>query len=185
MDYADNYTARYVLNYFAGGTTHSQTWRYGSVFDFGAIEGSIDSITDAWNYVAKDVSADLAFLDAVFYAKNSDVAIPASLPTGINDLVLGGALQASSGAKFVSKPWSTIAGGKQVTYFYGYLFEPTAVGGQNYRFEQGEHLNLDQATTFFNGMVTSITGNDGMPGRIGKSYWNYGVNPAIARRKRR
>lgn len=185
MDYADNYTARYVLNYYSGGTTHSQTWRYGAAADFGAIEASIDAITGLWTHVAKDIAVDLAFLDAVFYAKDSDVSIPAALPAGINDLITGGALQMSAGAKFVSKPWSTIAGGKQVLYFYGYLFEPSAVGGQNYRFEQGESVNLDAATTAFNAMASSITGNDGQQGRIGKSYWNYGINPAIARRKRR
>lgn len=184
-DYADNYTARYVLQYTAGGMGHKQMWRYGAALDFGAIEAAVDSITDVWGAVATYFPDDLVFTGAVFYPKDGDVGIPAGLPAGINDVVTGGFLAPEAGPKYLSLPWQTIAGGRQTLFFYGTALEPSGIVGKNYRAEAAENAGLDLARTRFNAMASSITGNDGQPGRLCKAYFNYGVNPALVRRKRR
>lgn len=184
-DYADNYTARYVLRYLCGGQVHNQQWRMGSALTAGAAAAAIHKITDIWEPAAGFMSNDLAFLGAKFYPMNSDVGLPAILPDGINDLAASGVMDASSGPRYLSIPWLTQVGGKQTTFFYGTIVNPVDVNGKNYRYELGELAGTDAMITALAAGIILMTGNDRQPGLAVQSYVNHGVNPALVRRRRR
>lgn len=184
-DFADNYTARYVLKYLCGGQTHNQTWRLGEATTAGAAFAAISAITDVWVAAAVLMSSDLSFMGATFYPVREDVGLPAALPDGINDVVNSGVLDTSAGPKYLSVPWKTQAGGKQTTFFYGTIIDPDEVVGKNFRYEYGELESLDGLITTVNTTIILMTGNDGRNGLAAQRYVNYGVNPALVRRKRR
>lgn len=184
-DYADNYTARYVIEYTCGGMSHKQMWRYGSATDFGAIEASVDGIKDCWVGVALLLASDLSFSGATFYPMGSDVGIPATLPTDLATITVSGTPDLAAGPVYLSIPWSTTAGGKQTMFFYGSYLTPGGIVGKDYRVQFGETLSADSTITVFNNYCPQITGNDRMPGRQAKRYMNYGINPALVRKRRR
>lgn len=185
MDYAINYTARYKLRYVCGGMTHTQQWRMGTAANLGAAASAINAVQEVWLYIAPLMASDLAFLDAVFYPVNSNVAIPAPLPFDMESVTPSATADTSAGPKYLSVPWQTTAGGKQTTFFYGTIVEPASIAGDNYRIEEGEDVNIDNALTAMAAVVLLMTGNDRSPGYGPKRYANYGVNPALVRRRRR
>jgi hypothetical protein len=184
-DYADNYTARYKMSYTCGGMGHTQTWRMGTAATVGAAAAAIANIQSLWLVAGPFMASDLAFSGAVFYPVNSDIALPADLPPGMGDVESSGSADLSAGPKYMSIPWQTGIGGKQTTFFYGTNWDPDEVAGSNYRFEFGEDAGLDALIVAMASTVILMTGNDRSPGYGPKQYVNFGVNPALVRKRRR
>lgn len=184
-DYADNYTARWVLDYTCGGMTHKQMWRFGSALDVSAIETALDNLSNVWAGVATLMSSDLTFNGATFYAMGSDIGIPVPVPGDLLATTVSGTLDLSAGPKYLSIPWSTTAGGRQTLFFYGTYLEPGGIVGKDYRVQHGEALPSDSTIDVFRAQIASYTGNDRQPGRTCKNYMNFGVNPSLVRKRRR
>lgn len=83
-DYAPNYTSRYRVRYQVIGRAHVMQFRgFRSLTQAAMVSAGIAGFTAIYSNLSVVLSTDFSVLDASYAPADSDVFVPASVPTGI------------------------------------------------------------------------------------------------------
>jgi hypothetical protein len=116
-DFAPNYTARYRFNYTSLGKSHSMTWRLASgVTDPASLATKIGLMLDDLTTFIWD---DFAITAASFAPADSDIFLPAVMPTFGGGSVAVATSVLSDSAGHISFVGRSALGGKARMFLYG------------------------------------------------------------------
>lgn len=183
-DFAPNYTARYRFRYTTLSKTHSMMWRVlAGVTDPSALITKIGLFLDD---LAGAIWDDFTIVAAEFALADSDVFLPAALPTwGGGEQAVSGSV-ASDAAVPVSFVGRSVTGGRARMFLYGTNM-PTVIRtatGLDYRIYSSENAAFSDAIVRLNETSPAIVANDN--GNVAwYEYVNVKANDAWVRKLRR
>lgn len=162
-DYAPNYTARYRVRYSALGAVHTMQVRLA--------RGTTDptpaanKVTSLLNILTVIRSLDWRVLGAEFAPADSDVFLPAPVPTPNGGI--GGSDNLTAAARAASLSWvgRSTAGGRAVVYLYGTILQPDSVSQRNanFRITRNEDDGVGQFAVGLSEIAPAFVANDNFP----------------------
>lgn len=183
-DFAPNFTARYRYRYQTVGKNHSQTWRVAAdVTDPTAIAAKVGLFLDD---LADSLWDDFTILGAEFALADSDVFLPAVLPSFGGGNVASSGQEPSDAAYAGSFVGRTIAGQKARMFQFGLNFVESvrATIGNDWKILSSEASTVSAAIVRLNETSPAIVGNDNEI-VVWYEYINVKYNDRWVRRLRR
>jgi len=159
-DFAPNFTARYRIRYSSLGKTHTMTWRLlAGVTDPSALIAKIGLFLAEFN---SNLYADWHILSADFALADSDVFLPAAMPTNPTGAVAVDATKLSDAAIAISFVGRTIAGGRARMFLYGTAYGAAirVTSGNDWKFLSSEDADVSAGIVRLNETSPAIVGND-------------------------
>ena len=150
-DFAPNVTPRYRLKYNAVGRKHTIIFRAARGTVFSAMEAVGQDAAEAiWNANATNIASDFQYLSADVALTDSDLFLPAALPTAFTggNAVTGFSKQ--DGISHVTFGGRGSAGSKVHWQAYGYAFAPDvtpSVAESDFVLQRAEFTTIDTAYT--------------------------------------
>jgi hypothetical protein len=183
-DFAPNFTARYRFRYSSLGKTHTMTWRLASgttdptalIAKIGLFLGEFES----------NLYSDFTILSADFALADSDVFLPAGLPSEPSGAVTASGAPASDAAVALSFIGRSIAGGRARMFLYGTAY-PAAMrssSGGDYKFLSSEDADVSAGIVRLNETSPAIVANDN-ENVVWYEYVNVKANDKWVRKLRR
>lgn len=183
-DFAPNFTARYRIRYSSQSKSHSMMWRIAaSETDPSALITKIGLFLDD---MATSMWEDWTINSAEFAPADSDVFLPAALPTfGGGEVELSTAV-ASDAAVPISFVGRSVTGGRARMFLYGTNFPSVirSTQGLDYRITSVEAANVGDAIVRLNETSPAIVANDNGD-VVWYEYVNVKANDAWVRKLRR
>lgn len=161
-DYAPNFTARYRLRYSVLGHQHTQQWRIARSAGVTGLNNMVLKVAAFWNALMPVAFASWTELSATYAAEDSDIFLPAAVPTiSTGSVAETGNLVSESifSTGFVGR---SALGQKARVFCYGVNLTPesAATTGDNFRVTSGESTAVSNAIVVLNNGSPNVVGSD-------------------------
>lgn len=163
-DYAPHYTARYVLRYSVQGDEHDMQFRWarGAPVSIGDMVSKVATFLNAF---AANRYTDWTALSARFYAEDSLVSVPTTVPTLLPGTLATTGRPPSARALFWQFLGRSQAGGRGGMYVYGVSggVENTSgnLNATDFRLTSAEATTVSNAIAALSTGAPTLAGNDG------------------------
>lgn len=161
-DFAPNFTARYRLRYSVLGHTHTQQWRIARDAGVTGLNNMILKVAAFWAALESNLWDDLSFLSATYAVEDSDIFLPAAVPTLPTAALTPPANPISQSIVSTGFVGRSALGQKARVFVYGFAGGPeeTAGLGDDFRLTAAESANIDDAVVVLNNGSPQIVGSD-------------------------
>ena len=161
-DFAPNFTARYRLKYTVMGKTHTQQWRIARGAGVTGLNNMILKVAAFWAALPTILYSSLAFVSATYAPEDSDVFLPAAVPTQPTGALAAPAQPLSQSILATSFVGRSNLGQKARVFIYGLAVGPedSATTGDNFRTTGAESTPINNAVVVLNNGSPNIVASD-------------------------
>jgi len=161
-DFAPNFTARYRVRYSVLGLTHTQQWRIARSAGLTGLNNMILKVAAFWAALEANIWDDFTFLSATYAPEDSDIFLPAGVPTAITGALTPPAAPKSQSIVTTGFVGRSNLGQKARVFCYGVATSPeeTSTLGDDFRLTAAESADIDAAVTVLNNGSPNVVGSD-------------------------
>lgn len=161
-DFAPNWTPRYRVRYSTRGGTHTMQFRIARAADPGDFSGMAGKVGSFLEALESLLFTDWTVLSATGALQDSDIFLPAPVPTGFTPAA------STTGESLATKAWETgfigrsSNGGRGAFFIYGLRQNPiTVTPPQDFRIFTSENSVFEDAVTALDELSPAFAANDG------------------------
>ncbi len=161
-DFAPNATARYRIKYTVLGLTHTQQWRIARGAGPAGLSAMILKVAAFYGAIQSLLYTGFAFLSATYAPEDSDVFLPAALPTPPTASLALPAQPKSQAILATSFVGRSNLGQKARLFLYGLAIGPedSATTGDDFRTKGSESTPVNNAIVVLNNGSPNIVASD-------------------------